>query len=248
MLCKNPPALFFADMERRFSDALRNTARQGQIPIIVDIKVYSPKAGDLLHGRSNTELALTFATAGAPALAVITEKDHFHGSLESLRHVAAISNLPVLRKDFITEHKELEATVQAGAAAVLLICSMHSPERLRTLFLIAHELGLEVLVETHTAQELEIALALGAKLIGINNKDIGKLESDDGAPTQMLNLIEQAAKHALIVSESGLQTRADVCAVIDAGADALLIGTALMQAEDPAGFFRVLSKARQKDD
>lgn len=181
-------------MERRFSDALRNTARQGQIPIIVDIKVYSPKAGDLLHGRSNTELALIFA------------------------------------------------------AAVLLICSMHTPERLRTLFLTAHELGLEVLVETHTAQELEIASALGAKLIGINNKDIGKLESDDGTPTQMLNLIEQAAKHALIVSESGLRTRSDVCAVIDAGADALLIGTALMQAEDPAVFFRVLSKARQRND
>lgn len=235
---------FFFDMERKFSIALRSAARQGKIPIIVDVKAYSPKEGDLFRGRTYSELALTFKNAGVPALAVITEKEHFHGSLEALSRVAVVSGLPVLRKDFITEVKELEDTVQAGASAILLICSMHSPKRLKKLFLAAHELGLEVLVETHTAQELETAAALGAKLIGINNKDIGKLELDDGTVFQSLTLIGQAPKEALVVSESGIHTRADVCAVMDAGADALLIGTALLQADDPAEYYKVLSIGR----
>lgn len=231
-------------MERKFSTALRSVAQQGKIPIIVDVKAYSPKEGDLFRGRTYSELALTFKNAGAPAIAVITEKNCFHGSLEALKQVVTVSGLPVLRKDFITDIKELEDTVQAGASAVLLICSMHSPERLKKLFLTAHELGLEVLVETHTPQELETAAALGAKLIGINNKDIGKLELDDGNVSQMLTLIGQAPADALIVSESGLHTRTDVCAAIDAGADALLIGSALIQAENPAEYFKILSNGR----
>lgn len=231
-------------MERKFSSALSNVARQGKIPIIVDVKAYSPKEGDLFRGRTHSELALTFKNSGAPALAVITEKNHFHGSLEALSQVAAVSGLPVLRKDFITEVKELIDTVQAGASAVLLICSKHSPKRLKTLFLAAHELGLEVLVEAHTMQELETAATLGAKLIGINNKDIDKLELDDGTVSQMLTLIEQAPKDSLIISESGLHTRAEVCAAMDAGADALLIGTALMQAKNPAEYFKILSNSR----
>ncbi|MBP7176239.1 MAG: indole-3-glycerol-phosphate synthase [Thermoclostridium sp.] len=231
-------------MERKFSNALRTEAQQGRIPIIVDVKVYSPLYGDLFRGRTHPELALTFKNAGAPAFAVITEKENYHGSLDALGQVAAISGLPVLRKDFITEVKELEDTVRAGASAVLLICSMHSPERLKKLFLAAHELGLEVLVETHTAQELEVAAALGAKLIGINNKDIGRLEMDDGNVNKMLTLISQAPADALIVNESGLRTREDVCAAIDAGADALLIGSALLQADDPAQYYEVLSKGR----
>ncbi len=212
--------------------------------MIVDLKAYSPKDGDLLRGRTHSELALTFKKAGAPALSVVTEEKHFHGSLEALRQVATVSGLPVLRKDFITEPKELEATVEAGAAAVLLICAMHSPARLEQLFRAAHELGLEVLVETHTAQELETAAALGAKLIGINNKDISKLELDDGTVWNTLTLIGQAPRDALIISESGLHTRADVCAAIEAGADAVLIGSALMQAEDPGEYFKLLSAGR----
>ena len=231
-------------MEGKFSSALRSAAQAGKIPVIVDLKAYSPKDGDLFRGRTYSELALTFKNAGAPALAVITEREHFHGSLEALRRVAAVSGLPVLRKDFITEQKELEATVQAGAAAVLLICSMHSPARLEQLFRAAHELGLEALVEAHTAQELETAASLGAKLIGINNKDIGKLELDDGTVSNTLSLIGQAPRDALIISESGLHTRRDVCAAIDAGADAVLIGSALLQAADPREYFKLLSAGR----
>jgi indole-3-glycerol phosphate synthase len=229
-------------MERKFSTALCNAAQKGKIPIIVDVKAYSPKDGDLFRGRTYPELALIFKNAGAPAFAVITEKEHFHGSLDSLKQVAAISGLPVLRKDFITEVKELEDTVRAGASAVLLICSKHSHKRLESLFHAAHDLDLEVLVETHTAQELETAAALGAKLIGINNKDIGKLELDNGTVSHMLTFIAKAPADALIVNESGLFTREDVCAAIDAGADALLIGTALLQAGDPAEYYRILSR------
>lgn len=230
-------------MERAFSKALRRAAGQGRIPIIVDIKACSPQQGDLLRGRTCPELALIFKNAGAPALAVITEPDHFGGSLEALRQVAGVSGLPVLRKDFITGSRELEATVRAGASAVLLICSMHTPRRLGRLFLAAHDMGLEVLVETHTAAELETAAALGAKLIGINNRDIGRLELDDGTIAHTLALIGQAPEDALIVSESGIRSRADAVAAMDAGAGALLIGTALMQAEDPAGLFGVLSES-----
>ena len=231
-------------MERRFSNALRAEAQQGRIPIIVDIKAYSPRYGDLFRGRTHPELALTFKNAGAPAFAVITEKEHYHGSLDDLEQVVTVSGLPVLRKDFITGVRALEDTVWAGASAVLLICSMHSPQRLTKLFRAAHKLGLEVLVEMHTLQELEIAADLGAKLIGINNKDIGRLELDDGNVSRMLTLFAQAPADALIVNESGLHTRDDVCAAIDAGAHALLIGSALLQADDPAEYFKVLSKGR----
>ncbi len=235
---------FLSDMKRKFSDAILNTAGQGKIPIIVDIKAYSPKEGDLMRGRTHSEIALTFKKAGAPAFAVITEKDHFRGSLEALRKIAAISGLPVLRKDFITRTNELEETVQAGASAILLICSMHSPQRLRELFTVAHKLGLEVLLEVHTAREMKISAALGAKLIGINNKDIRRLELDDGTVARTQALAGEAPEGALIISESGLHTRADVCAAMDAGADALLIGTALLQAADPAEYFKVLCEAR----
>ena len=220
----------------------------GKIPIIVDIKSYSPKEGDLFRGRTYRELALTFKNAGAPALAVITEKDHFRGSMEALSQIVEAGGLPVLRKDFITEVKDIEDTVKAGASAILLICSMHSPNRFKELFLAAHEMGLEALVETHTAQELEFAAVMGAKLIGINNKDILKLELDDGNLSETLNLIMLAPKDTLVISESGLHTRADVCAAVEAGADALLIGSALIKAKAPAEYYKFLSNARRKYD
>ncbi len=230
----------FHDMERKFSRALKSTAEQGRIPIIVDIKTYSPKEGDLLRGHTCQELALIFKNAGAPALSVVTERDHFHGSLRTLGQVAKVSGLPVLRKDFITDVRGLEDTVNAGASAVLLICSMLSTKQLKSLFLAAHELGLEVLVEVHTEKELEVSAELGAKLIGVNNRDIINLELDNGTVHQMLELLRQAPKDALIINESGIYTLADVCAAMDAGADALLIGTALLQAEDPAEYYKLL--------
>lgn len=230
-------------MKRPFSNALLAKKASGKIPVIADIKCFSPKEGDLLKGRSPMAIASALQAAGAPALSVVTEKEHFGGSLSLLQEIAHKTGLPVLRKDFITSREELLQTKNAGASAVLLISAMHSRERLKALFGEAHALGLEVLLETHTAKELNDALALGALLIGINNRDIQALEKDGGTVSTSAKLLNGISKEGRIfVSESGMFTPQDVQAAAKAGAGAVLIGTALLQAEDTGALYRKLEE------
>nr|WP_122013182.1 indole-3-glycerol-phosphate synthase [Maliibacterium massiliense] len=230
-------------MKHPFSQALLDRARAGRVPVIADIKARSPKEGDLLRGRDPVQIARALKAAGAPCLSVVTEQTHFCGSLDMLRRVSEASGLPVLRKDFITSARDLAKTRDAGAAAILLICSMHAPARLETLYRAASDLGLEALVETHTAQELAFAQDLGAQLIGVNNRDILRLEQDAGDVGTTESLLGAANKKGLRVSESGIQTPKDVRRARAAGADAVLVGTALLKAADIAGCYRVLEEA-----
>ena len=229
---------------QRFSDSLKRRQAAGLVPVIMDIKCRSPKEGDLLRGRDPVQVARSLAAAGAPALSVVTEPDHFGGSLALLKAIAEATGLPVLRKDFIRDPIAVAETAQAGAAAILLIASMLDRPLLTQLYRQALELGLEPFVETHTADELVFAASLKASLTGINNRDIRQLEKDGGTVQATAELAGRKPPGSVLVSESAIARPSDVRRAIANGADAVLVGTALWQAEDMMLLFRQLSQAR----
>lgn len=214
-------------MNNGFSRALKN----GKCKIIADIKRVSPLYGDLLRGRAPARLAAAFERQGAPCISVVTEREHFGGGLDMLRAVTDNVKIPVLRKDFIRTEKDLRLTKECGASAVLLISSVYkTPDELKDLYLGAVDAGLEPFVETHTAEELRFALRLNAGLIGVNNKDILALERDGGTVEHLREIIKNAdVKDCVLVSESGIETEDDVKKALAYGADAVLVGTALLR-------------------
>ena len=230
----------------KFLETLRKTAAAGRIPLIPDIKCYSPKDGDLTRGRDMTQVALALKAAGAPVLSVVTEEKEFHGSLALLKKIADATGLPILRKDFIETEADLDKTRAAGADAILLMYACLGRERLHALYQAALKRDLTPLVETHTAEELRWAAELGAPLVGINNRNIRILERDDGDVSLSESLLktfknENAAAPFLVV-ESAIRDGADVRRAIRSGADAVLVGTAILKANDPACAFRRMTR------
>ncbi|MCL1917460.1 MAG: indole-3-glycerol-phosphate synthase [Peptococcaceae bacterium] len=194
---------------------------------IIDFKPVSPQYGDLFKGRDPLDVARRLEKAGVLGVSVVTEKENFGGSLELLRSLTGAVTLPVLRKDFIKTEEDLYETLDCGAAGVLLICS--GTDNIGDLHEKACSIGLKPVVEVHTPEEMKLAESIGAKIIGINNKDITCLEKDDGTVRVTLDLIKAAPKGAYIISESGISCREDAQEALDAGADAVLIGTAFWQ-------------------
>jgi len=230
----------YAMKTMKFSNALLNKKKTGTIPVIPDIKCISPKHGDLLLGRCPIEAAKLLKDAGAPVMSVVTENQDFGGSLELLRSISEATGLPILRKDFITKIDDLKISLDNGAAAVLLMCATQTEQSLFELYEAALGLGLETLVETHTFDEMQLARKLGATLVGINNRDITQLERDGGTVENTRNLAEFAPEHAVLISESGINTPEEARQAIHAGADAVLVGTALWQAVDMMAFYKQL--------
>ena len=208
--------------------------------MIPDFKAISPQHGDLFRGRDPVAAAKLLMREGAPALSVVTETKAFGGSLALLRQLVAETGLPVLRKDFITSPEDLKITRDCGAEAVLLICAMHTLPVLTALYEAAVHMGLEPLVEAHTERELAWAGQIGAGLVGINNRNILELERDDGTVSATASLAAHAPRDVFLVSESAIGTPAEAQAAIRAGADAVLVGTALWQAADMAACYRAL--------
>ncbi len=208
--------------------------------IIAELKVYSPKyGGDLLKGRDPPfEILRAYERAGAVGISYITDPKYFRGSFEFLRRLCRETKLPVLRKDFIASKEEIERTAEAGASAVLLITRLLK-EELPEFVDLAKEHGLDTLVEVHTEEELAIALQTDSTMIGINNRDIGKLELDDGNVSLTEKLAPLIPKRYVKVSESGIAGTEDLKRALR-HADAALIGTALMKAPDPEEFLRKL--------
>ena len=204
--------------------------------MVADIKPASPRDGELVGMRDAAELARMLVEAGACALSVVTEPKHFGGSLQTLRRVCEAMRVPVLRKDFFSLPEQIEETKKQGAGAILLTLAT-IPEPLgSTLYDLARELELEVVVEIHTRRELERALALSPTIIGINNRDILSLETDSG-DVRVTEELAPLVPHGIVkVSESSLQTEEDILRAIRAGADAVLVGTAILRASDPAAF------------
>ncbi len=227
----------------RFTEALERARDSGRVPIICDIKLRSPAEGDLIGGRDPAAVARATAEGGAACLSVVTEPEHFGGSLELLRAVVAASELPVLRKDFVRGADDVHATRDAGASCLLLIVAKLDQDTLAALHNEAYACGLETLVEARNSEEIRRALELDLNLLGINNRDIQRLEVDAGTPATTLRLLAEAPPDVRVISESAISTPADVRAVIEAGALGALVGTAVLRADDTAAFVRSLSLA-----
>ena len=207
---------------RSFENACRETTQAGQVPVIAEVKPTSPTT----EGERNddpVELAEKMVAGGATALSVLTEPAHFGGSAENLRRIRDAVDVPVLRKDFILREEQLD-TVEADL--ILLIARF--VDDLPELLTAAQERGFQVLVETHSTEEVEDAVAAGATIIGINNRDLTQLEVD-------LETFERVAPtvpdDVTLIAESGITTPADVTRMRTAGADALLVGSAIMDGD-----------------
>lgn len=226
----------------KFLDALIQAKNDKKNIVIPDIKCFSPKEGDLMRGRNPVDYARTLVEAGAPVLSVVTESKEFKGSLRILREIAEAVDVPILRKDFIHTRRELLETKEAGASAILLMCSCLEREELIRLYHEAQELGLDPFVETHVKEDFALVNELGVALLGINNRDILVLEKDDGDVSNTLSLASLAPKDAFLVTESSIKNPSEVRAAIAAGADAALVGTAILNAEYTASFYQMMCR------
>ena len=216
----------------RFRDAL---AAPG-LGAIAEVKRRSPSAGDLRPGADPAELAAAFAGAGAAAVSILVD-ERFAGSVDDLRAARAAAVVPLLAKGFFREEAELDKLKEAGADAVLLLLRDLDDQRAAALLAHASALGLDALVEAHDACELERAVGLGAEVIGLNSRDLETFAVDRRGA---LDLVATAPRDRVIVAESGISARAHGAAAELAGADAVLVGSALMRAPDPAAKLREL--------
>jgi indole-3-glycerol phosphate synthase len=224
-----------------FREALTDSTR---VNVIAEIKRASPSKGDIRVEATPAELARAYAAGGARAISVLTEEEHFRGSLDDLRAVRAAVALPVLRKDFIFDEFQVYEAAAAGADALLLIVAALDTaalERLRQLT--EEELGMDALVEVHTSDEMSQAHACGAKIIGVNNRD---LRTFDVSLDVSLELAARAPAGALLVSESGLRTGLDLRRLGACGYRGFLIGETLMRAERPEEALRALLLEAQR--
>lgn len=200
------------------------------VRVIAEMKRASPSRGLLRQHYRRREIALGYERAGAAALSVLTEEQFFLGSLDDLREARAAVSLPVLRKDFILDGYQVYESAAAGADALLLIVAALSDEDLRGLLDLSERLRIAALVEVHTDEELKRALAAGAKIVGVNNRDLKTLEVNLETSCRLRPRIPS---DCLAVSESGIKTAGDVRILAEAGYHAILIGERLMTAPDP---------------
>jgi indole-3-glycerol phosphate synthase len=231
--------------ERRdFLTALRKP-RHGHVVLIAEVKKASPSAGVICLDFDPVRIAKEYEAAGASCLSVLTDEKFFQGSLDYLRQIRAAVKLPLLRKDFIIDERQILEAIEWGADAILLIVAILSDDQLKKFHSLAVEAGLAALVEVHDEAELERALHIGATLIGVNNRNLKTFKVDlvtterlaarmaDGrwqmakasAPSSILN----SPSSPLLVAESGIHTRADVEQLKRCGVNAILVGESLLR-------------------
>ena len=210
--------------ERRdFLAALKNP-RNG-VALIAEVKKASPSAGIICKDFDPIRIAKEYEAAGASCLSVLTDEKFFQGSLDYLRQIRETVKLPLLRKDFIIDERQILEAIEWGADAILLIVSILTDDQLQKFHSLAKDAGIAALVEVHDAQEMDRALKIGAELIGVNNRDL-KTFKVDLATTE--NLAAKLGKGKILVAESGIHTRADVERLKKCGARAILVGESLL--------------------
>ena len=219
---------------RPFKEAL---VRPG-LSLVAEFKRRSPSAGEIRPGAQIADVVHAYERAGAAALSVLTEERHFGGSLDDLRAARAASGLPILRKDFVVDPYQLYEAAVNGADAVLLIVAALGDEELSLLYREASAIDLDCVVEVHDGHDLERALSVDADVIGINNRDLRDLSVDVGTTKE---LIIDVPAGKTVVSESGYRSRAELEELERIGVDAVLIGEALMGADDPEAAIRELT-------
>jgi indole-3-glycerol phosphate synthase len=229
-------AVLSAPTARGFAAALR----QPGVRVIAEIKRKSPSGGELRPGASAADLAAEYAAHGAAALSVLTDFTYFGGSDDDLFSAREACGLPVLRKDFVVDAYQGHEARALGADAVLLIVRALTDAELSALLSLTRELGMDALVETHSAEEIQRALQAGARIVGVNNRDLDTLVTD---PSLALRLRSLVPADCVYVAESGVSAPEQIAALREVGADAVLIGEALVRATDPGAKLRALVAA-----
>ncbi|MCL2321792.1 MAG: indole-3-glycerol phosphate synthase TrpC [Oscillospiraceae bacterium] len=199
------------------------------ISFICEIKKASPSKGIIAQDFPYTDIAKQYEEAGAAAISVLTEPEYFKGSDEYLKEIASIVSIPILRKDFIVDSYMIYESKVLGASAILLICSILSQNIISEYIAIAHSLGLSVLVETHNEDEIHMALSSGARIIGVNNRNLETFEVDIDLSSSLRKLVPEGI---LFVSESGIKSNEDIVKLRKAGVNAVLIGETIMRSSD----------------
>ena len=221
----------------RFEKALKKPG----LSFICECKKASPSRGVIAENFPYLQIAREYQSAGADAVSVLTEPKWFLGSDRHLREIAETVSLPCLRKDFTVDEYMIYEAKLLGASAVLLICSILSSQQLREYLQLCEQLGLSALVETHDEGEVGMALAAGARIIGVNNRNLRDFSVDT---ENSRRLREQIPAEVLFVSESGVKTAADAAALREIGADAVLVGETMMRAKDKRAMLAELRGAK----
>jgi len=215
--------------ERRdFISALKNP--RGDIALIAEIKKASPSAGIICKDFDPVKIAKEYEAAGASCLSVLTDEKFFQGSLDYLRQIRAAVKIPLLRKDFIIDERQILEAIEWGADAILLIVAILSDDQLRKFHTLAVEAGLAVLVEVHDEEELNRALKISPALLGVNNRNLKNFQVDLATTEKFATQIIKSG--SLLVAESGIHSRADVERVQKCGAAAILVGESLVKQGD----------------
>jgi indole-3-glycerol phosphate synthase len=216
--------------ERRdFLAALRQP-KSGSVALIAEVKKASPSMGVICKDFDPVRIATEYEAAGASCLSVLTDEKFFQGSLDYLRQIREAVKLPLLRKDFIIDERQILEAIEWGADAILLIVAILDDQRLNRFHSLGMEAGLTVLVEVHDEAELDRAIALGAPLIGVNNRNLKTFEVNLATTERLATrLIASPAKSSLLVSESGIHSKTDVERVAKCGAKAVLVGESLVK-------------------
>ena len=215
---------------RGFIDALLTRTSQGGAAVIAEIKKASPSQGVIRADFDPTSIALSYAKGGAACLSVLTEPDFFQGRAEDLVAARCASRLPVLRKDFIVDPWQIAESRAIGADCILLIVAALDPTTMVELAAAASDYSLDMLIEVHDRNELELALAIKPKMIGVNNRDLHTFKT---TLTTTLDLLPSIPDDVLVVTESGIQTAQDVVLMRQNGVSSFLVGEAFMRAEEP---------------
>jgi len=212
--------------KQAFDFPFEKALKTKDISFICEVKKASPSKGIIAENFDYIEIAKNYEAAGAAAISVLTEPYYFKGHDKYLREIAQAVSIPLLRKDFtVDEYMIYEAKV-LGASAVLLICAILDDETLKRYIEIAHSIGLSALVETHDEREVETALKAGARIIGVNNRNLKTFEVDITLSERLKKLVPN---DIIFVAESGIKTREDVAKMREIGADAVLVGETLMR-------------------
>lgn len=217
---------------RTFSENILNSDKMG---IIAEIKRSSPSKGPIHMDVDPVKQAQIYEASGAAAISVLTDTPFFNGTMDDLRAVRHAVDLPILCKDFIIDHIQIDHAKAAGANIILLIVAALEDDILAELYAYAKGLGLEVLTEVHTVDEMERALNLGADIIGINNRDLTTFTVSLNTTTRLASMVDHT--NTILVSESGIKTKDDVLQISHAGAQAILVGETFMRADNVTAAF-----------
>jgi len=207
------------------------TAITSKVPtVIAEIKKGSPSEGTIRAEMDVEAIAKSYQDNGASAISVVTDEPFFQGDIAWIKRIKQASSLPVIRKDFVLDERQVYQSKVAGADAVLLIAAILDEALLKELYALVYKLGMEALVEIHTKEELHKALRIGAEIIGINNRNLKSFDVDNST---FSDLAKHIPDEKIVVAESGIHSQKDLLFMKDQGADAVLIGTHFMRAPDP---------------